>query len=43
MNAKELKIKSIKDSSFRILTESTIHGIPNILKSKKIYSKITWV
>ena len=39
---KKSKTERIKESSFRILTESTIHGIPSILKTNYLFSKILW-
>jgi len=39
---KKSKTERIKESSFRILTESTIHGIPSILKTNYLFSKISW-
>jgi len=35
--------KIIKESSFKIISESTIHGIPNIFKKKILFSKLIWI
>jgi hypothetical protein len=42
MKMNKTKLKAIKKRLFSIISDSTMHGIPRLIKSKSLISKIIW-